>query len=166
MMEKIAYFIIGASLAVVFMSFSPAFFTSEGTTTNSNEAATLENTDMSMGAMHAHPPRNVSSNLPVPSVNHLMFPDMMDGYNIQILTKNFTFTPANINLASKDNEGHAHIYVNGNKIARVYASWYHLSSALLEAGENEVKVTLNANDHGEWSIDGEAIASIVRITKK
>ena len=96
-MEKVAYLIIGASLAVVVMSFSHSFTVEEDITAGATLSPAA--TDANMGAMHAHPPRNVSSDLPVPSVNHLMFPDSMDGYNIQILTKNFTFTPANINLS-------------------------------------------------------------------
>ncbi|PIB24548.1 hypothetical protein BFP76_04960 [Amylibacter kogurei] len=117
------------------------------------------------GAMeaHQHPPREVSAELPQPSVTHLVFPDIMGGYNVQILPVNFKFTPAAINHAPQDNEGHAHIYVNGVKLARVYSNWYHLSGASLALGENEVRVTLNANDHSEWSVNGITISSTVKV---
>lgn len=69
---------------------------------------------------HDHPLLEVLKDAPVPTVTHLVFPDAMDGYNIQILTENFTFTPAAINSAAVPNEGHAHLYVNGEKISRVY----------------------------------------------
>ncbi|MCO4839679.1 hypothetical protein LY10_00064 [Planktotalea frisia] len=49
----------------------------------------------SEGAEHDHPVRPVD---PIPSVTHLAYPDAMDGYNVQILTPNFAFTPAAINL--------------------------------------------------------------------
>lgn len=113
--------------------------------------------------MHQHPPREVSPDRPFPRVTHLVFPDSMDGYNIQILTQNFKFTPAAINQAPSDNEGHAHLYVNGTKTARIYSSWYHLPGVLLQPGANEIRITLNANDHGEWAIDGQAISSVVHV---
>jgi hypothetical protein len=65
----------------------------------------------------------------------------------------------------EDNQGHAHIYVNGVKVSRVYSKWYYLSSAFLKPGENNVSVTLNANDHSEWAINGTSISSSVRVRK-
>lgn len=117
------------------------------------------------GANHAHPLINVKDDLPQPSVQHLVLPDSKDGYNIQILTQNFAFTPARINDDNRDNEGHAHIYINGEKIARVYGHWYHVPSSLLQTGMNVISVTLNANDHSEWAIDNVPITSNVRVVK-
>ncbi|WP_145996755.1 hypothetical protein [Monaibacterium marinum] len=124
--------------------------------------------EMSMGdthdhSMHDHPMREVTSGLPVPAVTHLVFPDAMDGYNVQILPRNFEFTPAAINRAVQDNQGHAHLYINGVKIQRVYSNWFHLPSSLLQPGVNLVSITLNANDHSEWAQDGTAISSTVRV---
>ncbi len=116
-------------------------------------------------AAHMHPARNVDPGLPVPTVTHLVFPDAVDGYNVQILTENFTFTPAAINRAVEDNAGHAHLYVNGSKVGRIYGTWAHLPSALLTPGVNLVSVSLNANDHSEWSVDGVPIASTVRVIR-
>lgn len=72
------------------------------------------------------------------------------------------FTPAAINRAPQDNEGHAHIYVNGVKFARVYSSWFYLPADALTPGENDVSVTLNANDHGEWTVNGVPVSSTVK----
>ena len=72
------------------------------------------------GVEHGHPERPVNPDLPIPSLTHLAFPDAMDGYNVQILVRNFTFTPAAINRDVVANEGHAHININGVKIARVH----------------------------------------------
>ncbi|OSP54240.1 hypothetical protein BV911_13830 [Pseudoruegeria sp. SK021] len=131
------------------------------------EAGSLDGTmAMSeMSPMHQHPLRPVSAEAPVPSVTHLMFPDAMVGYNVQILPRNFDFTPAAINRAAQDNQGHAHIYVNGVKIARVYSEWSHLPSHFLKPGENTVTVTLNANDHSEWAANGAVISSTVVVTR-
>lgn len=123
--------------------------------------------DMTMGTdmTHSHPMREVAAGLPVPAVTHLVFPDAMDGYNIQILTENFTFTPSAINRDIVPNEGHAHLYVNGEKVLRVYGRWVHLPASFLVTGANVVTVTLNANDHSEWANDGMAIGSSVIVVK-
>ena len=162
-MEKLAYLVIGASVAVVVMTFLP--MSHETMSTNMGDAdMNMDMADMpDAGAAHQHPPREVSAELPLPSVTHLMFPDVMGGYNVQILPNNFNFTPAAINRAPQGNEGHAHIYVNGVKVARVYSSWYHLSGDFLTPGENEVSVTLNANDHSEWTVNGIPVASTVKV---
>lgn len=118
------------------------------------------------GAQHDHPARMVDADLPIPSLTHLAFPDAMDGYNIQILARNFTFTPAAINRDVVPNEGHAHIYINGVKITRVYGDWYHLPSSLFSPGVNALTVTLNANDHSTWAMpNGDLIASTVPIIR-
>ena len=115
---------------------------------------------------HDHPALRVDPALPIPSLTHLVFPDAMDGYNVQILSRNFTFTPASINRENVANEGHAHIYVNGAKVSRVYGNWFHLPAALLRSGVNAVTVTLNANDHSTWAMpDGELIASTVAVIR-
>lgn len=114
---------------------------------------------------HMHPAREVGDGQPVPTVTHLVFPDMMDGYNVQILTQNFRFTPASINRDVVENEGHAHLYVNGKKIARLYSNWVHVPSSLLAPGRNTVSVTLNANDHSDWAVEGVPIASSVPVIR-
>ena len=53
-------------------------------------------------------------------------------------------------------EGHAHIYVNGEKINRIYGNWYHIQE--LPKGQNMVTVKLSTNDHGEIVFDGESIS--------
>lgn len=121
-----------------------------------------EQMPMSHAAMgHDHPLVATPEGSPTPRITHLMFPDAMDGYNIQILTENFTFTPAAINRDNIANTGHAHLYVNGQKIARIYDSWFHLPSDHLIPGANAVSITLNANDHGTWAEGATPITSTV-----
>lgn len=121
---------------------------------------------MDAGMSHTHPLREVATELPVPTITHLVFPDEMDGYNVQILTQNFTFTPSAINKDVVANEGHAHLYINGEKIFRVYGDWLHIPSNLLVEGANAVSVTLNANDHSGWAKDGIPIGSTVMVVKR
>ncbi len=71
--------------------------------------------------------------------------DPMSGWNLRIETTNFRFSPENASGPHLDGEGHAHAYVNGQKVARVYGPWFHLGT--LPEGEVAVTVTLNSNDH-------------------
>lgn len=119
--------------------------------------------DVAQAEAHSHPVRNVAEGIAAPRVTHLVFPDAVDGYNVQILTENFTFTPAAINGPVAENSGHGHLYVNGEKIARLYGDWVHLPAAELKPGVNLVSVTLNANDHSVWAEDGQPISTTVRV---
>ena len=83
--------------------------------------------------------------------------DPMVGYNLHVVTKNFAFSPQNASLANVTGEGHAHVYVNGKKLSRLYGAWMHLDD--LPAGEVEVEVTLNTNDHRPLRVAGVPIAA-------
>lgn len=82
--------------------------------------------------------------------------DPVAGYNLHLRGLNgFTMAPQNAGLANVPGEGHAHVYVNGTKIARLYGQWFHIPA--LPSGENRVTVTLNANDHSTYTLDGDPI---------
>lgn len=140
-MENLAYVVIGGAIGVVLtvaLQTTNAMDHSAMTEMAIGGAAMADMSDMDMsaaGAAHQHPLRNVPLDAPMPSVTHLVFPDTMDGYNVQIMPRNFTFTPAAINREVQDNEGHAHIYVNDVKISRVYGSWFHLASTIFQPGK-------------------------------
>ena len=108
-----------------------------------------------------HTPVEVTSDK-IPSVKISVSKDSMSGFNLVVKTENFDFAPENINQAVQQNQGHAHIYINGEKLARLYGNHYHLSG--LTSGEKEVMVTLNANNHGEFTVDGQGISDTVTIT--
>lgn len=52
--------------------------------------------------------------------------DPMDGWNVRLITENFTFTPQTVNSENVLNTGHAHLYVNDVKIARLYSPNFHI----------------------------------------
>ena len=60
-------------------------------------------------------------------------------------------------LENVEGHGHAHVYVNGVKLGRVYGAWHHIGA--LPLGENEVTVSLYANDHSALASDGVKITS-------
>lgn len=90
-----------------------------------------------------------------PEVSIMVMPDPMAGFNLHVMTKNFTFSPQNASGQNVAGEGHAHVYVNGEKLGRLYGPWYHLDA--LPKGEVEVKVTLNTNDHSPLALNGMLI---------
>jgi len=96
-----------------------------------------------------------------PTLKVKLHPDTVAGWNLEIITTNFTFTPENVNQDSQAGEGHAHVYVNGEKLARLYSPWMHISR--LPAGRTTVSVSLNANDHSPFSVGGTPLSTDVVI---
>ncbi|MGH1542027.1 MAG: hypothetical protein ACRBHB_16490 [Arenicella sp.] len=87
--------------------------------------------------------------------------DSMSGWNLQIKTEHFSFTPEQVGEDATAGEGHAHLFVDNYKIARLYGNWYHLKK--LTPGKHEVRVTLNANDHSTWATQGNEISATITI---
>jgi len=107
-----------------------------------------------------HKKVEVTNRESAPTVRIEAIPDSKSGINIHIITENFTFTPENVGEAHIEGEGHTHLYVDGKKVARVYGEWYHLDG--LSHGEHEIRVTLNANDHADYQLDGKNIEATIK----
>jgi hypothetical protein len=91
----------------------------------------------------------------VPTIKLVVTPDAMKGWNMHIQTENFTFAPERAGQSSKTTEGHAHFFLNGKKLARLYGPWAHIPS--LPKGKNELKVSLNTNMHEDLTHEGKVI---------
>ena len=72
------------------------------------------------------------------------------GWNLRVITTNFTLTPERIGGAHVPGEGHGHVYLNGVKQARLYGPWYHIDK--VPDGDVELRVTLNSNDHSALAV--------------
>lgn len=94
-----------------------------------------------------------------PTLGIVVAEDQGGGWNLQILTTNFRFAPDHVNQPHQAGEGHAHLYVNGEKVARVYGPWFHIGS--LPSGRTEVTVTLTSNDHHGLAV-GDEILSVTK----
>jgi hypothetical protein len=93
--------------------------------------------------------------------------DPMGGYNLHLKTKKFKWAPEHVNQAKRKWEGHAHLYIDGAKITRLYGPDFYLGAfylSSLEAGQHEVEVGLNANDHSTYVHRGVPVADTVTIT--
>jgi LEA14-like dessication related protein len=68
-----------------------------------------------------------------------------------------------VNGENVQNTGHAHLYVNGIKIARLYGPDFHIPD--LPAGEHELTVNLSSNDHSYYFVNGIQIEARATITQ-
>lgn len=113
---------------------------------------------------HAHTPIDVGHWSKTPSLTLTAEKDLVAGWNLHIQAGNFVFTPKNVNLDNQENEGHAHLYINGKKHSRLYSSWFHLDN--LAVGMHKITVTLNANDHGPLSLKDKVISASIEIVQE
>ena len=95
------------------------------------------------------------------SVSISLEPDALTGANLTLVTEGFTFTAEGVNKPHVPGEGLAHVYVNGVKVGRLYGPSMHLDK--MKAGTNEVRVTLNANTHEEYTWNGQPVAATATI---
>ena len=79
-----------------------------------------------------------------PTLKIRLTKDADSGWNLNVLTSNFRFSPEHAGGIHIPGAGHGHIYVNGKKIARLYGPWFHITE--LPKDGVRVRVTLNAND--------------------
>ncbi len=106
-------------------------------------------------------PELVESESPL-SVAITAEPDADGGVSVSIITDGFRFAPELVDHAHTEGVGHAHIYVDGEKLARVFEPNYQLDD--LAPGDHEIRVSLNSNNHGELVYAGkklEATATVI-----
>jgi hypothetical protein len=115
------------------------------------------------GMNHDHQPVEIPQGQPVPQIDLVVHSDSMQGWNLEVKVSNFEFTPSQVNQADQLDEGHAHLYVNGEKVTRIYGNWFYIKN--LEPGENQIKVTLNTNGHKALYYQGQPIedTEIIRV---
>lgn len=98
-----------------------------------------------MSGTHGHKKVEIPAGQAVPSVDLTVHPDAIKGVNLEVKLTNFRFAPEKVNQESKLTEGHAHLYVDGKKLTRLYSSWYYLAD--LQPGQHKITVSLNTNNH-------------------
>ena len=96
---------------------------------------------------------------PPPTLTLEALPDADWGHALHLVTANFRFSPENVGTATETVEGHAHLYIDGVKLARLYGDWFHLPGNWLSEGEHVVSVALYDNVHRRWTAGGESVAA-------
>ncbi|WP_052745683.1 hypothetical protein [Allosalinactinospora lopnorensis] len=92
-----------------------------------------------------------------PSVELEVEPDAHDGWDLHLATEGFEFTPEESGGDAQGGQGHAHLYIDGEKYARVYGPWFHLPAEAVAGEERTLTVMLTANDHTAWAAEGEPV---------
>lgn len=92
-----------------------------------------------------------------PNLDISVYPDRATGHNIRINVENFVFAPENVNQHHIEGEGHAHVYIDGEKVDRVYNNYFYLYKLPSKGQEYNLTVSLHANDHRMYFYDGEPI---------
>jgi hypothetical protein len=82
--------------------------------------------------------------------------DPTGGFNVQVVTTNFVWRPEMASMKHVPGEGHAHVYLDGRKIMRIYNEWFHLNTFQFStrSGEQLLTIKFVGNDHAPYTIQG------------
>ena len=117
---------------------------------------TSEHSDHAHGEVIAVP-----AGADAPTLQARLSVDPVSGWNLEVVTTGFSFAPENSGQAHVPGQGHAHLYVNGEKIARLYGPWVHIGS--LPEGEAVIEVTLNSNDHRTLAVGDTPLSAKITV---
>jgi hypothetical protein len=93
----------------------------------------------------------------LPAVTLVVHKDPKAGWNLRVRTENFRFAPEHASTAHVPGEGHAHLFIDGKKVTRLYGEWYHIP--MLAPGAHKITVTLNANSHEDLTVKGAVVSA-------
>ncbi|UQX04897.1 cupredoxin domain-containing protein [Streptomyces sp. RerS4] len=99
-----------------------------------------------------------------PEVTLTARPDSEDGWNLHLAVAHFGFTPDSVGGAALPGAGHAHLELDGHKLARLYGPWYHLPADRVPEGAHTLTVRLYADDHTAWAVAGKPVEASVQVT--
>ena len=91
----------------------------------------------------------------IPTIEIGITEDPLEGWNLRVRTTDFEIVPENVSTDHVDGEGHMHLYIDGEKVSRIYGEWHHIGA--LEPGEHEVRVELSSNNHSALAVGGDII---------
>jgi len=87
--------------------------------------------------------------------------DPTGGFNVHVVTSNFLWRPEMASMQYEPGEGHAHVYLDGRKIMRIYNEWFHLNTYQFSTkpGEQLLSIEFVGNDHSPYTIQGLPIGA-------
>jgi len=85
--------------------------------------------------------------------------DPTGGFNVHVATTNFKWRPEMASMKYVPGEGHAHVFLDGRKIMRIYNQWFHLNTFQFatKAGEQLLTIEFVGNDHAPYTIQGSPV---------
>lgn len=117
--------------------------------------------------IHEHKSRVIGEDVPIPKIEIQVFKDMMDGVNVHVAIENYELNAPdmaeNPDGLTKDGllQGHAHVFVNAEKLRRLYGSDIHIPASSLKEGVNQIAISLNSHQHENWVSGDHNIVSSV-----
>lgn len=112
--------------------------------------------------IHQHSALEIPADAPVPRIEIQVERDPMDGLNVLLKIENYLM---NSPLDQIENpgvlQGHAHVFVNGQKKQRLYGSAIHIPQTWLKKGVNQIAISLNSHAHENWTKDGKSVVGSV-----
>ena len=108
-----------------------------------------------------HAAIEIGEDVVAPRISIEVTEDPVEGWNLAVMLSDFRLAPENVSGSHVDGEGHMHLYIDGQKAARLYDTWYQLPP--LEAGTHEVRVDLRSNDHALLTVEGVAIDAVATL---
>ena len=87
--------------------------------------------------------------------------DPTGGFNVQVITSKFVWRPEMASMQHVPGEGHAHVYLDGRKIMRIYNEWFHLNTYQFStrSGEQLLSIEFVGNDHSPYTIQGVPVGA-------
>jgi hypothetical protein len=128
-----------------------------------------------MSMDHSHTPIALPQGAKQPRLSISLAKDVMSGYNLTLTTENYqlgappltTDMQQLMTMSTAMNDqvvsGHAHLYINGQKIQRIYGQQVHLPANLFKQGINSISVTLNDHVHRYWTVNNKKILATIMI---
>ena len=120
--------------------------------------------DSSALAAHAVPDFSPVYDVPTgetpPRLGLILTPEN-DSWTVTLELRDFTLSPDTVDMAHQPGQGHAHLYLDGLKLQRMYTNQARIGA--LPPGRHMVKVTLNTNDHRAFRVKGEPVSALALI---
>lgn len=89
--------------------------------------------------------------------------DAESGWNLHLVTEAYRFVPERAGQQARGGEGHAHLYLDDERIARVYGPWFHVPADAVPDGPHELSV-ITAHDHTAWATEGRPVQDTAEVT--
>lgn len=128
-------------------------------------AATAHETESIAKGEHIHDKQMNMSAARAPTLVFTVEDSDAGGLILILDTTRFRFAKEHADGPHVTGEGHAHLYVDGKKIGRIYTPRYDLKS--LTSGVHEIEVRLYTNDHMAYAAEGKPVAGrfVVLVSK-
>lgn len=128
------------------------------------ESSSGSEESMTMDGMMEPRYREISNTENIPQIRVSdSFQGKMGEFNVFIELDNFSITPQAIDGDPIENQGHVHVYVNGEKAGRAYSEAIYIPEQYFTPGENKIQVQLSANNHDIYTYNGSVLQDTVYV---